>query len=448
MAALLLSFVVLTFVAIAATRRGAPRGPVVAFTSMFVSQFLLVEQSIAGIPFRVLAAAGASAYIFAWIVNRDFHLKLPRPVLQVASCWVIYMWVIAICAIANGSLGSVREAGDFVSRYGFALLALIVAARVSQNRAGLRIALAVIAAVVLANLVAGVAQVAGVSAAFQVQKFIFPQTSATAEELISSGALTSFGYTPSLSAYSIAAGLVYSCLPWVLIPLMGTVRGSRSQVMWFAAAAAIVLVGGVISLSRSTLLVGVVGLLAGSWILRGDASRNLSRGPWLVIGIILILSFAWAVWLTLVGSGDAPNASRILDLRDEQRQTLLTDSFAYLAGATPRVLFFGGAQAALESGAVHLAAHNVFANAFLYFGLFGGGVASLMYLWLVALVLRELIASRSVPAAGSSRWLALCAMGYLLKSLFHNESVVSSGILLMFILGLMWGARSEKDEYS
>lgn len=396
--------------------------------ALIACQFPLIEQHVASVPLRVAAFCLGAIYIATQgFLGSDFLRS--RSVGRVIFAWAIFCTLLLITQTANGTVQRPNDLYDFVSRFGYAIVSFIVIGIASQRDA--RLMATLMFAIALGNLIFAVLQASGVQWAWSVHDALFPLTDQREDELISQGLNRSFGYIPGLSAYSIVTGYVFTVFGLLAIAASGAPSRRLSQYLPTIAMFAIVIAGALLIYSRSTLLIGVVVASTMAWHL----SRGIERFLWLSLfalgGLLAVTIF---VQLTTGLTDILPGVGRMLSLSDPQRVGLVENSArAFLTSPLVGI----GPQAREEFG-VAIGAHNAIINALLTSGIIG--FAAMIYLTWVTLtqgwrIVRQTTANAKVLAA--SAFASLCA--YLLKSLVHNESLVTSGIMYFMVLGLLLG---------
>lgn len=394
------------------------------------AQLILIETSIAGLQIRFLMFLIGITYCIskATVPNNafrnDFRIK------TLTFVWIIFSATILISKVVNGSYSiNAETATDFVSRYGFALLCLWAFAFASVTSA---VSIARwLFIICLVNLLFAVLQLLGIGAAFDLQRSLYPVTAAYGDDLIAKGLNSTFGYLPGLSPFSITTGYIFSVLAWLGISFSAQPPRRRKAMGWTAMAVFICTIGGSIILSRSTVLSGLFGLLVLFLLPLILRERRANRPGG--IATVLIggggLLFVQQIAESYVEGGD-----RLVRVGQETRYEIWEGSYSLIL-ENP---LFGASDSQRYLAGVDIGAHNVLINA-----LVQGGLITLIGL-LVFLAFSARISLISVrhspPEFRDFSFALFCAqMAYLFKSMFHNESVFTSGILFMMITGIVVG---------
>ena len=130
---------------------------------------------------------------------------------------------------------------------------------------------------------------------------------------------------------------------------------------------------------------------------------------------------------------------RFSDLNDDTRDTLYTQGWEYVLAH----LWTGGRLAFSEQ--MNLSVHNIFLNAFMYGGLFGGILIIIIYFKMCLGCLR-LIFKNYVNNINPSSALAYSLLIYNLISLTHNNSLLTGDPIIWVLYALMMQTYNIKDE--
>lgn len=407
-----------------------PLLPTMAAIALVNAQYLLVEQTIAGVAVRVVLVMLAAASLF---VGQAAHIRIRSKELMVVILWCVYAGAIFVSGLVNSSISSVGDLVDFASRYGVAILAFLLVFRIAAMHGGSQVVAGWLFMIALANFVFAVAQLAGVDEAHDIHTALFPITAEQELLLQSEGLITTLGYTPGLSAFSIATGYVLACFGILGVGLAASRRTGYGRATLVALTTLIVIVGGMIILSRSTSIIGAIVLLGLLLVLQRPKYKVVSA---LIVLVMLLLAAA-------LGSSPEflteliPGSARLFVIEDSARVETLGLAMEVI-NQSP---IFGGFREALETGAMTMGAHNFVVNALLYFGVVG-------FVPMAALVAYSLYAAtaalKSVSRIRREKAIVAAAYAgmlcYLGKSLLHNESIVTSGIQFSILLAIVLGA--------
>lgn len=144
------------------------------------------------------------------------------------------------------------------------------------------------------------------------------------------------------------------------------------------------------------------------------------------VWILLILIFIAVLLINLQDIIDSGSLGRILDsqkFENDPRKQIWADAQSFLE----KNLLLGGPLAFLRINP--LGAHNYFLNGFITGGLFGGLIASALYIQALWYSIRAILNKKSLLLSS----LGASLMIYLINSLFHNASMIS-GDTMFFIL--------------
>ncbi|MCC6787593.1 MAG: O-antigen ligase family protein [Hyphomonadaceae bacterium] len=396
---------------------------------LVAGQFLLVEQSVANFPIRVGIFVAASAYLaHAYLAGRPSILRSPDGA-AIAWSWLLFSVVVLMCLAANGSLREIADYQDFVSRFGYSFVSFaVIGSAARRSPTTLFVCLFSLA---LANFAFVVSQAAGIRWADVIQSQLFPATQVREELMISEGLNSSFGYLPGLSSYSIVTGYVFSVFGILGFGLATLARSPVTRLAGSMSAILIILVGGALIYSRSTLLVGAV--IGGALLWRNH--RSAVRIVYLaLLAIVFATQLAPLQQAATDASNWMPGISRIANFDDPRRAQLIETAFR-LFGDHP---VFGTNEYDREMAGVGIGAHNVFLNALVTTGIVGLSAMS-WFLWTslrsgVRAIARVRPEQRGLAVAAFAAMLA-----YLVKSLVHNESLITSGIMYMMVCGVLFG---------
>lgn len=407
------------------------------FSCLFLigAQFILVEQAIFGVPARLLAFALAVLTLSVDVATNRGRLSLSRPAQGYFWLWLGYMAAIFVSSLANGTITGAEAFLDYFGRYGFALVAFLMAYRLASHDGGGRVLTGFLFFIALANFLAALAQVGGYQQAYDLHDLLFPNTREKEVDLQESGLITTFGYAPGLSSYSISTGYILACFGLAGIGYASAFSRTIKLII-LSLTLLVVSLGGALILSRSTMISGVLCYLICLFILMPKNTRVLFLATVVAISaIILGVGIGFSEFQDLI-----PGISRVTTLEDTQRADMWRKGIV-VAMDYP---IFGGFTKALESGALDIGAHNFILNGFLYFGVFGfipmlAVVAYPIYWGLMlirmGMVKCFLVNPFAVAALGG-------AIAYLIKSMAHNESIVTSGIQYCVLVGAVFGGIS------
>lgn len=403
---------------------------------MISCQMILAEQTVLQVPLRIIAFSLAIVLIAQKMRARVRILKAVEA-RKIVAAWLLYAACIWISQTANGELSTFDALVDFVSRYGYALFLFLVIGAAASNVGG---ALAIgvwIAVVGFANCLAALAQMAGIELAFDAQRQLFPVTRALEAQLISEGLITSFGYLPALSAFSIVAGYAITCFP---IFAAGHVF-NRGRMKWLLAVAAVLVVvslSGTAILSRSTLICGAFGVAAFIVLGLRTAKANAGFVMLLCLGSLSVGVLFDALFGALTSS--VQGGSRLQTLADSQRGDLFQVALDFFL---THPVVGGSADERLAWG-VGAGAHNVIMNGLVNFGLMGGVPMMMFLVAATSYALKAVAASRGTRAEGVVIAACAASLAYTAKSFVHNESIATSGITFMMLIGLSVAGYNER----
>lgn len=409
-----------------------PRALALITVLMITAQLLLVEQSLGPVPVRVLIFGVAVIYLI-------YDLLGPRSCLRTSDerflflLWSLFAAGVFAAQWLNGAISGSEEIVDFVSRYGFSLVLFALVAGMARAPRGAFLIAGWLFSIAAANFAFVMAQLLMVPGAIEVHAQLFPQIKAREAALIAEGLITTFGYLPGLSSYSIVTGYVLTCFA-VLGVALGEHRAPAFRLIMCAAAAVIAVVGGAMILSRSTILVGSLACFAALvWTTRSSVGRVTILWSSAIAGLVLV---TLSVAILGAAAENIPGFHRVQTLQDSARLRIYANAVHFFAEHP----FIGGSPADRVAAGITVGAHNFILNAAANFGLIGT-------IPMIGLILATLVKGRqAVRSAVGTPVHSLvicgyvCMFAYLLKGLFHNESVATSGILYAMLAGLTVGA--------
>lgn len=411
--------------------------PLSTFSCLFLlgAQFILVEQAIMGVPVRILAFALALIALTVDVVTCRGSLLISKAAQGYLWLWLSYMAAIFVSSVANGTITNDVTFLDYLGRYGFALVAFLGAYRLASQDGGGRLITGFLFFIAVANFLAALAQVGGYQHAYEIHDLLFPNTREKEIELQESGLITTFGYAPGLSSYSISTGYILACFGLAGVGY-ASAFARTIKIAILILTLFVVLLGGALILSRSTMISGVVCYLLCTYVLLSKSARVLFLATLvLVFAIFIGIGIGFSEFQDLI-----PGIARVATLEDTQRADMWRKGIV-VAMEYP---FFGGFTKALESGALDIGAHNFILNGFLYFGVLGFFpmllVSAYPVYWGARLAFAGLANMVSVSPFSISAIGGLIA--YLIKSMAHNESIVTSGIQFCVLAGVMFGGIS------
>jgi hypothetical protein len=394
------------------------------------AQFFLIETSIAGIQFRIIMFFLGLIYILYRISTVKYKLRHVFGLNKLTLYWVMFSFTILFSKGLNGSYPlSVETVTDFISRYGFALLCLWVFALASVSSA---VSIARwLFLICLVNLTFAVLQLFGVGAAFDLQRSLYPVTVAYGDELIAQGLNSTFGYLPGLSPFSITTGYVFAVLAWLGVSFAAQPPKRFQTIGWTGLAVLICAVGGSIILSRSTVLAALFALVVLFLLPLVLRERRTNRPG--TIAIVLLGGVGF-VLVQKIAESYVKGGERLMQVGDEARYPIWEKSLSLILDHP----FIGASDSVRYVVGLDIGAHNVLINALVQGGLIT--LTGLLTFLACAVRVSVICVRRTHPTFRDLSAALFCAqMMYLLKSMFHNESVFTSGILFMMIAGIIIG---------
>lgn len=388
-----------------------------------------------GIPVRILAFVLALIAVIFDVAACRGRLMISKPAQGYLWLWLSYMAAIFVSSVANGTITNYVTFLDYLGRYGFALVAFVCAYRLASQDGGGRLLTGFLFFIAVANFFAALAQVGGYQQAYELHDLLFPNTREKEIELQESGLITTFGYAPGLSSYSISTGYILACFGLAGVGY-ASVFGRTIKLTILILTLFVVFLGGALILSRSTMISGVVCYLVCMYVLLPKSSRVLFLAALILVFVLFVgIGTGFSEFQDLI-----PGISRVATLEDTQRADMWRKGIV-VAMDYP---VFGGFTKALESGALDIGAHNFILNGFLYFGALGFVpmifVAVYPVFWggrlaFAGLANRVAVSPFAISAVGG-------LIAYLIKSMAHNESIVTSGIQFCVLAGIVFGGVS------
>lgn len=148
------------------------------------------------------------------------------------------------------------------------------------------------------------------------------------------------------------------------------------------------------------------------------------------VWVLSILFFIAVILINLQDLIDSGSLGRILDSQkyeNDPRKQIWADAQSFLE----KNLLLGGPIAFLRVNP--LGAHNYFLNGFITGGLFGGLIASILYIQALWYSLRAILNKNSLMLSSLGASLLI----YLINSLFHNASIISGDTIFFLLFTLM-----------
>ena len=437
----LVTFIILTlgftYAVLLARRYHLPLMTSVVSIFLLSAQYVLVEQRISGVPARLIATILSLTLLSVALLKRRLVIRAPQNERLYVRFWLLFMGAGFFSLTANGSIESFEALLNFAGRYGFALLAFFLLVGLARRPSGAFMLIGWLFLIASANFFFALAQYLRVDAAFAIHDSLFPFSQEREQELKSLGQITSFGYLPGLSTYSINTGYILACFGLLGTGLALHFKSRLIKILTLLLVVAVTIVGSSLILSRSSIIFSSVVLLPLWFIL-------LRRQARLIFSFILFGTLvAWLLFSNIAFNafiGTMPQASHLNTLADAHRPQLFLDGLAVFINHP----IFGNFKQAIASGDINMGLHNFLINSLVIFGLVG----TIPMLIFIGVSLH--VCYRAVVACYAYRSNYIIAMSsfgamlvYLLKSLVHNESVVTSGILYSILVAITLGAANE-----
>lgn len=393
------------------------------------AQLLLTELKVGGVSPKVPAFALALVLAVLHLMKDGAARRRVRLALPI----ILPVGALGVWALVRDMLAGVlsdRSITTVLSDQGMTLSALIVILSLAGRRHILEFLAWTTTATLMASMAVAALQFFGAREAWDVYKTVRPISTLDPSGMVAGP--VEFGGIPGLAASTIhEAYLLLSlgglALAYFLVP------SRQSPVLRLAGLLTFVGFCTVVFLARSR---------SGTWLMLALAAalygylpvryRNVRFGRALMFSLIGVAALA-TVFLVLQRSEEyqASDLSKMERIRDADRVALARGAVEEILNAP---LLGIGPEAFLDK--YGLVAHNTVLNAGTYYGI--PGVVILFGFWLgLARVWRATSTTRS--STGSS-WMAMGGLfgviGYNLNGMFHNESVVTGGLLGAFAIGI------------
>jgi hypothetical protein len=397
--------------------------------TLISAQLFLVEQSVFGIPVRIIAFVAGIAVLALVSARKGQSIWAHAPSRNYAGLWLLFCLGAFVASLLNGTFSNGDAVIDFVSRYGFALVTFAVIAIFARNAAGAHMVAWWLFIISLANLAAVIGQYFHVQAAFALHGAMFPLARQRELAMIQSGLVTTFGYLPGLSPYSISTGYVFACFGVTGIGLAFLSRSLWQRTLILGLALAAIFFGGFGSVSRSTLVVGAIVTAMAFFLLFRGRQRIFLVTACAALSII-------ALTLDVGPSLFTGQASRLANLSDPARVAIMRSALEFVANHP----LIGGSLEVRAHEGINIGSHNFILNGMVFYGLLGTVPMLIFVFYSVRLGLRALASSRNVQSQHALLVGMFAGMAaYLLKSLLHNESLATSGIMYAMLAGVVVG---------
>jgi hypothetical protein len=386
--------------------------------ALFAGQYLLIEKTVGGLSIKAISLLIAIAILaLAVLTSSDVYARWQKNILLM---WLGFMTYAVGAQLLNESMRSTTDVVDFAARYGAAWIVMAIGFLISNKKGGrefLNRTLFICAAV---NFLFILLQVTGVQIAYDIHDTIYPESFKLIQEANDAGEMFGRGYASGLMPYSIGAAYVTGCFGITGIGLALSTTGAARSAM-FVFTTIIVIGGGVLTVSRSTLYGGTVVIVLGLIL----AARN--RSSWLAL-----LTIAPVILLILPLLTQIQNIERLINLDDSFRSYLREVAIAEIS-ASPLV---GVNTSALNNDLSYLGAHNMLLNSALYFGVIGMILQSWFNIYTI--VMPVFAKKKRVGNTVSAHQIGALAgmIVYTIKGLVHNESIATSGIMYAWLVAI------------
>lgn len=362
--------------------------------------------------------------IYLWNIVKKHNQKLDTNLIQL---YIAYVFIFVLCTFFNGD-GNVGR-NSLITNYAVCIFIFLILGQTVKSWQAIDQIIGVFIFILIFNCLITIAQYYNYAIGWSLWFFINGTDAKFAEiaENISGSQIIgeSFVFCPGIFSSQVLNGYFVSSLG--VFGLLGSLNKTKaiSRILYLTVTALTFFSLFIIQQRMAFILFLIIAGII-----------YYKRFPLLTIIVGVFIAIMYSIYgLEL----NETTIGRFSDLNDDTRDTLYTQGWEYVLAH----LWTGGRLAFSEQ--MNLSVHNIFLNAFMYGGLFGGILIIIIYFKMCLGCLR-LIFKNYVNNINPSSALAYSLLIYNLISLTHNNSLLTGDPIIWVLYALMMQTYNIKDE--